>query len=226
MPNPSRTTSTRGRVRVVRASVNESLSTRRLCPARCGRYARSRDDAGHLIGLEARAANQRTVEVRLGKKLLDRGARHAPAIEHRDTRRAERHAAFVGERCPDKLGHRRGIAAACSETGADRPYRLVGNNEVVWSLGRGALYLGQRPMQLAADRSLGLTRLAILEVLPDTKDWPQAVLDAAQHFAPDQRVVLELIASSLAVAADRPRREHRHHGRGDLAGEGAERFGV
>ena len=70
MPNPSRTTRTIGRGRGVvrraaaRASRRARPRARAVIPARA-------DDAGHLVGLERRAADQRAVDRRLGEELAD-----------------------------------------------------------------------------------------------------------------------------------------------------------
>ena len=54
----------------------------------CGGEPGARDDAGHLVDLEARAADQRAVDGRLGEELADRRAGDAAAVEDRQCVRA------------------------------------------------------------------------------------------------------------------------------------------
>ncbi len=67
---------------------------------------------------------------------------------------------------------------------------------------------------------------ALVELLADAQDRAQAVLDAAQQLAADERVVLALVAPALGVADDGPAGQPGEHRRRDLAGVGAGWLGV
>ena len=55
----------------------ETARARAVMPAR-------RDDAGHLVGLERGAADERPVDRRLGQELADVGRRDAAAVQDRE----------------------------------------------------------------------------------------------------------------------------------------------
>ena len=59
------------------------VSVRAGGDARSSSEARARDDAGHLVELEAGTADERAVDGRLVEELADRAARHRAAIEDR-----------------------------------------------------------------------------------------------------------------------------------------------
>ena len=98
MPKPSSTTRTIGRG----------------LPAVTPRAARARavitgtpDDAGHLIGLERRAADQRPVDRRLGQELADVRGGDAAAVQDRQS--AASAPAQPVEARPDRVGHSRRV---------------------------------------------------------------------------------------------------------------------
>ena len=62
----------------------------------------------------------------------------------------------------------------------------------------------ERASSWPAHGRLGPAGLALVELLADAQDRPQADLGAAQQLAADERVGLALVAAALRVADDRP----------------------
>ena len=130
------------------------------------------DDAGHLVGLERGAADERAVDRRLGQELADVHRRDAAAVQHRHVagQPAPAHRVEAG---PDRVGHRRGVHAGRVAARADRPDRLVGDDEPGL---RGAARLdpGERPADLPIDHVDRPPGLAIGQLLADAQDRSQA----------------------------------------------------
>ena len=106
------------------------------------------------VGIEARAAHERAVHVRLGQDLGRVVGLHAAAVEDRGCARAASLGAVAHQR-PDERDRllrdlRRGHLA-----GADRPDRLVGDHHVGEALVRHPL---ERLLHLVAELALGLAR--------------------------------------------------------------------
>ena len=173
------------------------------------RYERDSGQANRRerFHVERGAADERAVDVRLGEQLgrvvrLDRAA-----VEHRHVEQAlDERVRLLGD-----LG-RRGLA------GADRPDRLVGDDEVV---------LGLEHRDLATQDVLGLPRLALGLGLAHAGDHGQARIERRAGTLRDALVGLAEELASLRVADDRAvDPELAQHRRGDLAGERALRLPV
>ena len=144
----------------------------------------ARHDPREALGVEARAAHQRAVDVRLGEDLRRVVGLDAAAVEHADRARpppaSGRHQrAHEGDRLLGDLG--RGDLA-----GADRPDRLVGDHHVGEPLGRDLL---EPLLHLVAQLALGLAALALLLGLAHAQDRAQAAPSAAGTFSCSARSV-------------------------------------
>ena len=130
---------------------------------------------------------------------------HAAAVEDRDRRRRARPQPPAAERRADRVGHGRGVRAAARSAGADRPDRLVGDDDAA----RRASASGSRPCEGARPAGRRTTSsasagLAIGEHLADAQDGPQAARPRRGRASADQLVGLAEVAAPLGVAEDAP----------------------
>ena len=159
---------------------------------------------GEAVDLQRRAADEPAVDVRLRHELGDVVRRDGAAVE-------DAHA--VGDGAGDARARSRRISAIAScavgavggEPGADRPHRLVGDDEV-----RPTVDAVEAAARLADEHVVRLAGLALLQRLADAHDRLQAVRERGLH-APVHRLVgLAEELAPLAVADDdvlaRPRR--------------------
>src|SRR5439155_2416718 len=146
--------------------------TRRARRARPGGIARSCErahDAGELLRLERRAADERAVDA-LGLRELDRAARgDAAAIQDRD--RVTVDAAVLVEHAADRLRRGGRVLAGRGTTRADGPHRLVRDHE---TLGHATVAVcltqgTERRPELRSEDVLGRASVKLVLALADTQ---------------------------------------------------------
>ena len=175
-----------------------------------------RGDRREAVRVEARAADQRAVDVGLGHQLADVVGLDGPAVLDPEGRRVEgpgRDRPHVGVRLLGDL-RRRGAA------GADRPDRLVGDHELAAARGR---HPGEAARELALEprRRSGPPRAARATRRRRRSAGSRASSSRAR-LARHVVVGLAEQRAALAVADDRVAAAgRREHPRRDLAGEGA-----
>ena len=177
--------------------------------AGAGGHAGPGHDAGHLVGLERRAADERAVDRGLGQELADVRRGDAAAVQDRDVVRGASASPRSPRRAADRVGHRGGVGAAGVAARADRPDRLVGDDQAgrrQRAPGRGR---PSAPRSCASTTSRCPARPRGRELLADAQDRPQAGLDRPAELAADQLVGLAGVPAALGVADDDPRREAR-----------------
>ena len=182
MPKPSMTTRTIGRGRS--ATPRRSGHGRSASAGRGGgRDAGPADDAGHLVGLERRAADERAVDRRLGQELADVRGGDAAAVEDRDLGRG-----IGASRVARAAARIASAIAAASEpervpAGPDRPDGLVGDDEA--GGGEHGADRGRRahPPSWRSTTSTGPTSFALGELLADAEDRAEAGLDRPGELA-------------------------------------------
>ena len=146
----------------------------------------------------------------------------APPIQDADCRR--RVLAWSGERPPDHPRHTIGFRPGRGLAGADRPDRLVGDNETLEGAGRNLL---ERGADLGRDHRIGATGLALLEALADAHDRGETAFDGRAHLSSDGIVRLSKVQAPLRVADDHKAASHVHeHRSAHLTGIGALGFPV
>ena len=177
-----------------------------------------RDDAAELLRVEAGAADEHAVDVRLRHEHVDVGGLDAAAVEDAHAvggvAEALAHlAAAERHRLLRLLGRGR-------DAGADGPDGLVGDGDVGEL---GGADLGEAGVELAADLALGLAALALLERLAAAEDRPQAGVERRPDLPRQVGVVLVVVLPALGVArgSRRGRRAPRACPASRLAGEGA-----
>src|SRR5919108_4289601 len=147
---------------------------------------RALDDQRELVGVEAGAADQRAVDVRLGGQLLGVGGLDAAAVL--DAQLVGGGAAHqLGDGAADQRDRLLGVLGGGGPAGADRPHRLVGDHQPGDLLGGQA---GERAAHLALDDLGGLPGLALLEGPADADDRPHAGPEDRACLAVDQLVAL------------------------------------
>ena len=122
----------------------------------------------------------------------------------------------------DEGVHLGDICRRRGQPGADRPDRLVGDDEI----GR-ARRLGNRAAQLPADDGERLARLALALRLADADDGGKPGAMGGRGLGADLGVLLAVVLAALGMADDREGRPGiGEHLGGDVAGEGAGFLGV
>ncbi len=119
-----------------------------------------------------------------------------------------------GEGRPDRLGHRRRVGARGVAPGADRPDRLVGDDQARPRPARAGSCAGEGAARAGVARPpTAAPGLALGELLADAQDRAQPGVDGAAELPADQLVGLAGVAAPLGVADDDPRREPDQHRR-------------
>src|SRR5690606_25484753 len=176
------------------------------------------DDRGELLGVEARAADERAVDVGLRHDRGDVAGLHRAPVEHAhavgDARVVEP-AELLADRPADLLR----VVGRGDLTGADRPDGLVGDDAARSSLGVDP---GERALDLRERVGDLLPRLAHVQALADADDRRHVRAERRLRLRAHQRVVLAVVLTTLRVpdddVADAELGEHR---RRDLARVGA-----
>ena len=211
IPKPSRTTRTIGRGR--RASLGRVALGRSRHPAPPVRAAAVSPARATIPAISSGLSEAPPTSA----PSIAGSARNSPMLARRDAaavedrhRGAEVDQAGGRDRGPDRVGHRRGIGPGRVPPGPDRPDRLVGDDratrvEVRRGVADRRVAEGrQDPVDLAADHRLGPTGLALVELLADAHDRPEAGLDRPAQLATDELVGLAGVAAPLRVADDHP----------------------
>jgi hypothetical protein len=203
-PQPSMTMRTKGRGRAARV--------RRLGGA---------DDGGEGVHLEAGAAHQGAVDVRLGEELGGVARGHAAPVEdgHAVGHLPEQLVDAGDDVDADLLGLGRGGGPA----GADRPHRLVSDDQL--PVGE-VVHVLQGAAQLAVDDRHGRLLQPLRLGLAHRQDDPQVVAPGGGQLAGDQLVALTDDVTALGVTEQDVVAKPGEHRGGDLAGEGPLVLGV
>src|SRR5206468_4932552 len=101
------------------------------------------------------------------------------------------------------FGHSRGVGPAGIPARADRPYRLVRDDQP-GRLEVRRRVAGESAAELPVDHGSRPPRLAFVELFADAQDRPQPRFDGPPELAGDPLVGLAMVAPPLAVADDPP----------------------
>src|SRR5919205_69626 len=172
------------------------------------------DNARERLGLQARAADERAVHVRLFHQPRDVVGFDGAAVED-----AERGGRFLREptreNAPDKRVHLLRLLRRRCTPRPDGPDRFVGDND---TFEVGGCQITQAALDLPLHYSFGHAAVALLQSLADADDDAQPRLQGGQRLAVHEVVGLVVELPPLRVADDDVRRARvaQHVGR-DLA---------
>src|SRR5882672_9912815 len=171
-------------------------------------------------GIETGAADQRAVHVVDCHQLLGIRRLHRAAVEDAyplGGRRKPR-----GQPLADEAVDLGDVGRCRREPGADRPYGLVGNDEVL-----GGRAVWNRALKLHADHRKGPAGGPVIATLADAYDGEEPGAPRRPGLAPHVGVGFVVERAALGMADDHGAgAEIGQHLGGDIAREGATRFGV
>src|SRR2546427_162928 len=176
------------------------------------------DDAREVLGLQARAADERTVDVRPAEQIggVLRFARPAVLDAHRG---GDLKAGELPQQSTDLAVHFLRLSGRCRLPGADGPDGLVGDGAPADRIG---LQTGEYAAHLAGNHFPRPVRVALLERLADADDGMELRLEGGAQLAVHGLVGLSEVLPALAVSEDHAvAADLGQHGRAHLAGEGA-----
>src|SRR5437773_11789432 len=181
------------------------------------------DDAGEGCGIEARAADERAIDVGLRHEGIDIIRLHAAAVEEADALRRRRRGA-AADLAADGIVDLLRLSGRGGAAGADRPHRLVGDDASGELLGAD---VGEGRVDLPGNDGAGRFRLALLERLADADDRDESPGQHGVDAAVDGLVRVAEVLPALGVADDDVRApglaQHRDR---DLARVGSLRLPV
>ena len=207
IPNPSRTTRTIGRGRARRPVVGSgTLAVRRRARPRARAVMPARATIPAISsGLsEAPPTSAPSIDGSARNSSMF-AARHAAAVEHRDVGGDRAPARSTARRVADRIGHRRRVRAARVAARADRPDRLVGDDEPAVARPTPA----RRPASAAARagrrRRRSLARASrSASCSPTHRIGRRPASTRPGELAADQLVGLAGVPPPLGVADDHP----------------------
>src|SRR5580704_6843517 len=183
-----------------------------------GRLAVNRCNRQELVSLEAGAADQRAVDIVDAEQLLGIRRLDGAAVENPN---ALPGIAITGAKpLADEAVHVENIVLGRRHAGADRPDRLIGDDEI-------RKPIRQRAVELRAHDRLGLAGIAFGARLADTDDGEEAGAARRQRLGAHHGIGLAVIVPALGMADDDGAGAgiFEHFG-GDIARIGAGRLGV
>src|SRR5215468_12376472 len=155
-------------------------------------------DLRELVAVQAGAADQGAVDVRLGDDAVGVGRLDRPAVEDADAV-GEPTGVQLREPGPDLAAHLLRVLRRGDLAGADRPHRLVGDHDVSGLLGRDPGQVGVELGHAVRDVLPGLPHG---QSLAHAQDRDQAMPERRPHLRVDQCVVLAVVLAPLGVADD------------------------
>ena len=176
------------------------------------------DDREELLCREGGTTDQPAIDIGLGEELRRILTIAGATVEDRGLL-SDLLAVAVGDRLADILQHLLCLLARGSLTGADRPDRLVGDDDTAELV---LAEIEDPVLELLADDVKLPPVLALLEVLTAAEDHLQPVVECLCHLGDQSLGVLAVVLAALAVAEDdRLSSGAGYHGCGDLTGVGA-----
>src|SRR5215510_4028939 len=177
-------------------------------------------DCQELVRLEARAAHQRSVDVGDAHEFRGIGGLHGAAVENADP--ASRLTVARGELPADEAVHLGDVRRRRREPAADRPDRLIGDDQI---FGGGAVR--QRAVELRPHHGERAAGLAFAAGLPDADNGREPGTAGGQRLLAHVGIGLPVVAAPLGVPDDGGGRAGvlEHFGR-QVAGECAPGLGV
>src|ERR1700685_2830950 len=171
-----------------------------------------------LVGLEAGAADQRAVDVVDVEQCFGIGRLDRAAVEN--TNALPGLAITRAKPLADEAVHVENIVPGRRHAGADRPDRLIGDDEI----GKSSR---QRAVELRAHHRVGLAGIALGARFADADDGKQARAPRRQRLGAHHGIGLAVIMPTLGMADDDGTGAGvlEHFG-GNIAGIGAGRFGM
>src|SRR3954454_17198373 len=175
-------------------------------------------DRCEFVGVQAGTADEGPVDVGAGEDPGDGAGLHRSPVEDTDDAGGLRSVA-LGEPRPQRPADLLRILRRGHLAGADRPHRLVGEDDLP-DLLRGQVVQGRVELVAAVGHVPGCQPLG--QPLPHAEDRGEAVLERRLHLAGHQRVVLPVDRAPLGVPDDDVGAGQRgEHGAADVAGVGA-----
>src|SRR5262245_51786269 len=195
---------------------------RRISPARwaCSASAVRAGDRQELVGLQARAADQRAVDIGDVHELLGIHRLYRAAVEDADALPLRSEARY--EPLADKAVDFGDVARRRRKPAADRPNWLIGNDQVP-----GGRAVRDGAVELRAHHGERAPAVAFATGLADADDRRQSCPPRGQSLGSHIAIGFPVIAAPLRMADDHGAGAGvPEHFRREIAGEGARRLGV
>src|SRR5713101_7731510 len=163
-----------------------------------GRILTEVHDTDKCVSLEARSADQSTIDIGLGHQAINVISLNATAVQDADSIGC----GLVRHRCQrrtDSSMHFLGLIGSSRAPGTDRPHRFIGDHQG----SERRLFLSlQADLDLASDYGQRVSPLALFEGLAYTHDRRQTVALRRAYFARDLGIALGKILAPFRVTED------------------------